>query len=428
MSDKWDTIAVDGQSITYEKEGWVVECSWPTSGRQYELWVEMRIHFNGIGGGLVMSKQRVNVKSGSSSGKVLTAMNKWLATPDEKKAMHADFQRVLESINWWYENDNQVDMPDPNVVEENPSWLLYPLWPATGITGVAAAPGSFKSYMTQLIALSLHYGTPLLTRNTRVREPKRILYLDWEDEPDEFARRLRALQKANGIEVEPVLAYKKMTAGLSDRAHVIQKMVLDGEFDGVIIDSMSASVNGDMNNNEVVNAFWDAVHLLGVPTLVLAHKSVANQQNRQARFFGTGMSEARVRYAWNAEATEDRNFVVWENFKDNRYGKKGSKLAWEVEFTTRGQDEDETLEGVTFLGVNPDSVLFEENGGGGSKDPAWHELFYLLLERGPLESREIEELLGVPGPTVRSWLKRSDGALERVEGGKIAAVAGKVQR
>jgi hypothetical protein len=331
---------------------------------------------------------------------------------------------VLENIESWYERDKEVERPDPTKAQEKVPWLYYPIWPAHSVTVIAAAPGSMKSYIALTIALSLSHGTPLLQRNTGpIREQKRILYLDWEDRPDEFARRLRAVQQGNGLPVEAVLDYKQLSVSMDDAAEGITEVVRRDKYDGVIVDSMSASIDGGMNDDQAVNAFWSSIYRTGVPALVLAHKSIHHQQQRTPRFFGSGMSEARVRMAWNAETTEDRGFVVWDCFKDNSHGLLGSKLAWAVEFESEGERDDRSLKKVSFMGVNPESVLFETSGGAGEGGLSrTDEIRRLLTVEGPMTRKEIISALNTTESAVVSAMKADrGGGFVRLDDGRWSA-------
>lgn len=125
----------------------------------------------------------------------------------------------------------------------------------------------------------------------------------------------------------------------------------------IIVDSMSAAIDGSMNDSDVVNEFWNAVHALGVPTLVITHKSIENQKHRRAAFQGSGMSMARVRMAWNAEKSREGP-VVWTCFKDNHGDGEGNRLAWDVRFHTEGEND---LASVTIEGMKPNLVRLQDS-------------------------------------------------------------------
>lgn len=423
----WMSIPVEDLLIRYEKEGWVVECTWPRRGRADEVKVIMSVRYLGIGGGPIMAKRRVNIRSGSQTGPVVVMMNKMVEnTSAAKTELSMDFQVILEDINHWYERGHAIQIPDPTKVKANQGWMVYPVWPASGITGVAAAPGSFKSYMAQAVALGLHHGTPLLQQNTTVKKPRKVLYLDWEEGPDTFAERLGALQRGSGLDVGPGLAYKKMNIGLGDSADSLRDAVADGEYEGIIVDSMSASIAGEMTNDDSVNAFYDAIHGLGIPALVLAHKSIANIESKRARFFGSGMSEARVRMAWNAEVTAESDKVLWECFKDNNHGLRGSKLGWEVEFESKGKKDARRIERVSFVAVNPESVDIEKAATNNVKLTRADQIALAYLTQGPMDDKALARHMDLSEGNVRKIRHDNRDRFYQMDDGKWNAVPASV--
>jgi hypothetical protein len=358
MGLAWQVTPVVDDSIEYEWQGWNIKTTWPRRGGRTEVIVVMSIRYTGIGGGPVMSRKRVNVMSASAMNSIITDMNR-LDVHKRTELMYL-MNDVTENILHWYEQGKTTEYPDPSKAQQHVSWLVYPIWPATGITGIAAAPGTYKSFMAEAVSLELASNATILARNTKVPDRARVLYLDWEADSDTFARRLSALTHGAGLEVKPWLGYKKMTARLADVAIGLRETIVSEQWDAVVIDSMSAAIGAGMVDDDAVNGFFDAIHMLDVPALMLAHKSVANQNNRKSRFFGSGMSEARVRMAWNAEVSTDGNYVVWDCFKDNNHGKRGSKLAWEISIETEGDDERERMSAVSFFGVNPGQVSLDD--------------------------------------------------------------------
>jgi hypothetical protein len=216
------------------------------------------------------------------------------------------------------------------------------------------------------------------------------------------------------------LAYKEMRVPLVDAAPGLTDEIRIGKFGAVVIDSMSASVGGDLVDASTVNAFYDAVRLLAVPALVLAHKSAESAQKRSKRFFGSIMSENRVRLAWNGEKARDGSTVLWDVFKDNNQGRWGDKLAWRVEFGHTGADETRRLESITINSCNPHNVTLES-------DEAIHNhdrISWDLLEHGASLPGEIAGRVGSTADNVRATMtrkkamfrKRGDGRWEVRDG------------
>lgn len=411
--DGWRVVPVDGIEVTYEWAGWKVWAQWPTrAGR--EIQTRIRIHYLGPDPQLVRSTRRLNLESDSGLDKVVMAMRRH--RNDDRENIDRFVNAMAENLIGWYRQGLATTYPQPKQ-RNGAGWLVYPVWSRTGVTAVAAAGGSYKSFIGQALALQLATGREVLTGNTRSPSGSvKTLFCDWEGEEETFAERLYALQHGAGLPVEAALAYKAMRVPLADAAGGLQEEVQRGRFGAVVIDSMSAAAGGDLIDSAVVNGFFDATRLLGVPCLVIAHKSAESVQKRSKRFFGSIMSENRVRLAWNAEKAVDGRTVVWEVFKDNNMGRMGNKLAWNVDIT-QDDGEDHRLEAVAFSGVNPHNVKLASDEGNTRED----QIVYALASAGkPLMPGEIAQQLDMPRGSVGATLSRAveSGAIHRLGDGR----------
>lgn len=412
MSTEWEEIVpVDGIEISYQKEGWELHASWPVRGGKHEIVTQLRVHWHGANPGIVMSTKRINILSSTAVNQIIMTMNRKV---DEKHS--AEIAEIVhsmcEDLMRWYREGKAIDQPDPTKVVENSGWLVYPIWPATGATAIAAAPGSFKSFMAEALALQLASGATVMQRNTSVRVVRQVLYLDWEANSETFAQRLGALCRGAGIEEKPWLGYKQMSARLADVAIGLGEEISRGHWEAVIVDSMSAAIGGGLVDDDGVNAFWDAVRTLRVPALVVAHKSAENIAKKRARFFGSIMSEARVRMAWNVEKSEGTPHVLWECFKDNNTGHIGDRLGWEIELSSFGEKETRTLSKVSFMGVNPMNIMLTLDESEEAVK-AFLEIFELLENKGPMTTAAIAAKLRISTANVREQIGRNDGALSQ---------------
>lgn len=415
MSDlqpPWNVLATDQLEIEYEWEGWHLTCSWPQRGRRHEVVIIIGVSWLGTGKRIVVAPTRVNLYSGSAMDGIARLMRKVEPGPDPKQ-VDALLQEVRANLLDWYKQGRRTERPDPATAEESSGWVLYPIWPYPGITGVSAAPDAFKSFLAEALALQARSGQMVLTRNTKVLRPFRILYLDWESGPGRFAARLGALCRGAGLEVKPWLDYQHLTIPLADAAPTLAEDIIRFEIDAVIIDSMSAGIGSALKEDEAVNAFFDAVRLLDRPALVLAHKSAENIRKRATRFFGSIMSEVRLRMAWNAERVDGA--VVWECFKDNDTNMKGKKLAWELDFQSSGEDETLKLEAVVVKGVKPTAVDLREEPGRPSV--AWMRIAESIKDDGPGTSDELAYRLGEQPNAVRANLSRHKDVFVKLSDG-----------
>ncbi|MCP4897346.1 MAG: AAA family ATPase [bacterium] len=402
----WQVFAVDQLEIQYEWQGWKVHSTWPVRGRrQNEIHVLLTVEWQGAGPQIVMATSRINLYSVSAMGGIEVAMRKVPAA--DKEAVHVFLQSVKMNMLEWYRQGRAVENPDPEKAAELSGWIIYPIWPFPGVVGIAAAPDSFKSILAEAIALQIQTGNEILRKNTRRNANlRKILYLDWESGPGRFASRLGAICRGAELDVKPWLTYQHLTAPLADAVGGLVEDILKYDIDAVIIDSMSAAIGGPLTDDEAVSAFYDAVRRLDVPTLVLAHKSAENIRKRATRFFGSIMSEVRLRMAWNAERVGDT--VVWECFKDNDAGMNGKKLAWDIHFHTIGEEDERQLQAIQIYGTNPHHVEMptEQPGGGVKPIPRWKRIVDDILDNGPATSDEIAHRMSDDTAKVRSELSR----------------------
>lgn len=404
----WEVTPVDEVDVTYKWGGWMIVATWPARTGRADITSLIRIRYLDE---LVHATTRINVLSSSQINQLGVVMRRYT---EEKDDIHRLLQHVVEDLISWYRRGTATTYPEPKL-RDSGGWLIYPVWPSTGITAVAAAPSSYKSVLAQALALQLATGTELLEGNTRPpRTETRTLFLDWEADEGTFGERLHGLYTGAGLPPESRLAYKQMRIPLVDAASGLADEIQRGRFGAVVIDSMSAAAGGDLVDAAVVNGFYDAARLLNVPALVLAHKSAENIKSRSARFFGSIMSEARVRLAWNAERATDSDLVLWSVFKDNNLGRHGMRLAWRMGFTGEGTEEDERLTTIRVEGVNPDDVNLKANEGDTVKD----RMYYALIERGPLMTAELAKAIGKPESTIRTTTSRHSDLFTHTNDGR----------
>lgn len=303
-------------------------------------------------------------------------------------------------------------------------WLLHPIWPDSGATAVAGAPAAMKSLFGTAIALQVASGVAVLgDANTRPpRRPRNVLYMDWEDDEHVFQGRARALVLGReGMDLKSWLHYGSYTQPLADLVHDLIEEVERHEIEAVVIDSMTAAIGGSMLEGDTVNSFWDACHALGVPALVLAHKSAQNIKDRRSAMYGSMVSLARVRMAWNVEVdVENEQKVRWDSFKFS-HGRKPSHLAWQVRFrnendpTTGGT----TLRAVSLTGISPDEVSLDEQRPGTTRTRPEQLTAFVAAREGGVTKQQVADEFGGKVDSVyqrlreqvRKGLIRSEGPL-----------------
>lgn len=411
----WDTrLPVQGLAVEYELQGLHVECRWPTRAGRSAVETVIAVVDNGTGGTVVVPPTRLNVLSASARDGLLRNV------PDRERLKRL-LDAVATDLYAIYREQRPTTRPDPQRADGKVPWLLYPLWPAVGSTGIAAAPGSFKSWTGLAVALQVASGKEVLARNTTApKQPKDVLYLDWESDEQTFAARLRHLCFGAGLELHAWVPYREMRAPLVDAAADLADEIAEQGYAGVVVDSLSAGIGGTLVDDDRSNLFWDAVRVLGVPAFVIAHKSAQAGRQREARFFGSVMHEARVRTAWNVERQPDSSNVRWECFKDNATGHVGRRLAWSWQMHYGASDDPDELVAVQPMGMNPNAIDLEPAETDATGLSPQQQRIVVALNGGPLMPGEIASQIAKPANTVRSQLHRLDlsGHVRKLDDGR----------
>lgn len=419
--DGWTVVPVAGVSVDIAAPPFHAECSWPTKTARDDVTIVVKITDTSVGGGgMLIPRTRINLESSSAR----QTLERATGLKDERRDEFSRFFKTLADLIGELHRQQQP-IHKLQVVEPKPvQWLLYPLWPATGATGVTAAPGSLKSYAALAVALSVATGTAVLRGHSRVVAQLPILYLDWEGDREETERRLSALAKGRGVDPAGQVSYQAMRHPLIDVVHDLTSQAAN--YGAVVIDSQSAAIGGPLVDDDRVNRFWDAVRAIGLPALVVAHKSVANVKARETRFFGSIMNEARVRMAWNVEVEPDTTNVRWECFKDNNGRMMRHQVAWEWAFTNSGEDENSVLEVVTATALDPRNVNLKRPDADGTPPTVADDISQVLDYEGPLPVGEIADLLNRSESTIRGTLNRYKDRYNKLADGRWKSVTGTV--
>ncbi len=101
-------------------------------------------------------------------------------------------------------------------------------------------------------------------------EHGRMLILDWESDKSEAIRVLRGV--VQGAELpEMSLLYRRCYQPLVMDIEAIQKIVMEGNIDTIIIDSLGVACGGDLNAAQPALAFISALRSLNVTSIVVHH-------------------------------------------------------------------------------------------------------------------------------------------------------------
>ena len=323
----------------------------------------------------------------------------------QKREPDLDWQAILEqlcimAVDRYRSGDPAIDMRSYEPAQLG-HWLLEPFVEHGGATILFADGGSGKSMTALAIALSIATGQNVIG-NLR-GEPRPVLYLDWETDPDTFHARLSALSWGSELLTTPHVYYRRQVASLAESAPVIQREIAKLGVGFVVVDSLGAARGGEPESAEVTIRTFNAARSLGVPWLAVDH--VTKQAGNDAtRPFGSTYSHNLARLTWSMEKAQDEGdstiVVAMVNRKRNN-GKLLNRLGYRMKFQN---DDKDGLSAVTFESTDLMQTALAD------RQPLRSRIAN-ELKRGPLTIQEIADGLGAPDDQIRSRLRDMEKAL-----------------
>ena len=204
---------------------------------------------------------------------------------------------------------------------DRPTWILPYLVPGSAATSLIAVGGSMKSLLALAIACTVASGsTRYLGMKPKVTGP--VLYLDWEDDEHEHARRMRAMC---GTEKPPDdLLYFRQAAPLARVADSLAKRADELDAALLIVDSVMLARGGEANYAEPTLAFYAALRQIGRPAVLVDHKSREAARKGWKGAYGSVVNDNTRRLTWEItgpQETGDGQVIRLDQGKTNNFGK-----------------------------------------------------------------------------------------------------------
>lgn len=384
-----------GWEFKHEEGGQIIlDYIYPTS-RGLEAWVELRV-----------DGEEIPVSQGQRNLMVAQAINPFLSDVADRKdkipwleGLRFAFYTTIEA---WREGSPTLDLSviDPKGLQ----FIIKPIIETGGNTRLIAPGGSGKSLFADAVGLTVATGNPgFLGLDALITGP--VLYLDWETTADTHSQRLRALCSPLGVKVpRDGIFYRFESSPLARSVQAVRRSVERYEAILLIVDSalMAAGPSGQSSGEESTGNLYTALREIGIPALIVDHKSAEAIQRGRLGGYGSIFKENLARMQWEFTSysrSHDKRRFVLSLTKENNVGEV-SPLAFTL--TTKGGEKG--IASAVFKQEDPDAVR-------AAADVAdlGNRLYYLLgAQPGPVEMPRILELLGndVKEATVRGRLSR----------------------
>lgn len=174
----------------------------------------------------------------------------------------SDLKRFLES------KSNEIDL---SLVEDSYSetWLLEPLLVKGGVNMIFGKGGTGKSFLTLALAKALKTGEEFLGLESTTQV--NTLFLDYEDTPEEVAKRVKAIN--DGQKIEDFWYYPAKGIPLADLTKSLKKVIENRKIGLLIVDSAVLACGGRPEEAEQAGKYFNALASLGITSLTIAHET-----------------------------------------------------------------------------------------------------------------------------------------------------------
>jgi hypothetical protein len=274
-------------------------------------------------------------------------------------------------------------------IEDHPAWfVLNPLLYDKNPTVLYGPGDSMKSYFALYCGLLLASG--ITGPNLMVSpDPWKVLFLDWEMSSQDVRGRVKMLQ-AGDPRLTGTPDYRRCYQPLADDVNELKKIVSDGEYDVLIIDSLAMAAGGsELEKAEAPIRFNAALRGLNCTSLVIGHTPGATDEQQQRKLYGNVFFYNLARVSW--ECRREGNTIGLYQRKNN-LGPKHDPIGFTL-------DMSETACTIVEADLSDDPVL-------SAALPLPKRIATALLERPGMTTKELALHLGDKVNSVKATLYR----------------------
>lgn len=396
---------------------WVVFDHVAASSRGIDAWVEVR-WTDKVPTPRMLHIGRMDLMGSRTSSAIQRSIESGL------KDVKGEWQDIINSILYNTVQDFLIGDPlvplKPDIVPADyDKWAMFPLIGRSGATSLIGPGGTTKSLFGLSVALSIATGsTRPLQIKPRIHGP--VAYLDWEADMETHAERLQAICRGRDMDYpdEESILYRQERQPLYRSANVLEKRFAQHGIVLAVVDSVMLARGGDAFGPEDTVRFYSALRQLGVPAVLVDHKSREAMRRGQTGAYGSVVNDNSARLQWEITAFEpqgpERILMKWEVTKRNNIGRV-DPIAYDVRFTN-GERITDTIQ---LNQIDPTTVVPLAPGDETQQDQVLRELRF--AETNGMLVKELFEATGISDNrlrTILSQLKDAGKVMERTGMGR----------
>src|SRR6185295_4085252 len=231
--------------------------------------------------------------------------------------------------------------------EDHPAWfVLNPLLYDKNPTVLYGPGDSLKSYFALYCGMLLASGIcgPGLAVSP---DPWKVLFLDWEMSVQDVRGRVKMIQ-AGDARLVNVPDYRRCYQPLADDIHELKKIVGDGGYDVLLIDSLAMAAGGqELERADSAVRFNAALRSLNCTSLIIGHTPKPQEGQKERSLYGSVFFSNLTRNSW--EVRREGQTMGLYHHKHN-LGPQQKELGFLI-------DLDETACRITAANLADDPVL-----------------------------------------------------------------------
>jgi len=220
-----------------------------------------------------------------------------------------------------------IESLQPGDLDQSAWFVLNPILYEKNSTVLYGPGDSLKSM------LALYWGLLLASGVSGVHvacapTPWRVLFLDWEMSVKDVRGRVKLLQ-AGDPRLTGVPDYRRCFQPLADEAETLKKLITEGEYDVLILDSLAMAAGGqELERADSAIRFNSALRGLNCTSLVIGHTPKPQDDQKQRSLYGSVFFSNLGRVTW--EVRREGNTVGLYQRKNN-LGPKHDPLGFSID-------------------------------------------------------------------------------------------------
>lgn len=211
--------------------------------------------------------------------------------------------------------------------DDHPAWfVLNPLLYDKNPTVLYGPGDSMKSFFALYCGLLLASGScgPQLSV---APEPWKVLFLDWEMSVQDVRGRVKLLQ-AGDARLTGMPDYRRCYQPLADDLSELKKVVSDGNYDVLIIDSLAMAAGGqELERADSAIRFNAALRSLNCTSLIIGHTPKPQEDQKERHLYGSVFFHNLCRVSWECRR-EGQTIGLYQ--KKNNLGPKHDPLGFHL--------------------------------------------------------------------------------------------------